>query len=90
MDEPIVNRIENEASRLPAFEEILRGRNLLCAGTQLLTNDQIWTVIKKVVEPLNAEEVRRYLSQSVYPASHYAKFKDSRAIEENFAEYRNS
>ena len=72
------------------FEEIFRGRNLLCSVTQLLTNDQIWTVNKKIVEPLNAEEVRKYLSQEVYPVSHYAKFKDSKAIVENFAEYRNS
>ena len=90
MDEPIVNRIKNEASRMPGFEEILKGRNLLCAGTQLLTNDQIWKVIKKIVEPLNAEEVRRYLAQSVYPSAQYAKFKEAKAIEENFAEFRNS
>ena len=39
IDEPIVNRIKNEASRIPDFEEILLGGNLLSAGTQLLSND---------------------------------------------------
>ena len=90
MDEPIVNRIKNEASRMPDFGDILRGRNLLCAGTQLLSNDQIWRVIKKIVEPLNAEEVRRHLAQSVYPSAHYAKFKEAKAIEENFVKFPNS
>ena len=75
---------------MPQFEEILRGRNLLIAGTQLLTNNKIWKVIKKIVEPLNAEEVRRYLAQSVYPCAQYAKFKEAKATEENFAEFRNS
>ena len=63
MNEPIIYRIEHETSRMREFEEILRGRNMLCSGTQLLTKDQIWTKIKKLVEPLNADEVRKYLSQ---------------------------
>ena len=71
------------------FEQILRGTNLLCSGTQLLINNQIWTVIKKIIEPLNADEVWKYLSQSVYPVSHYAKYKDFKANKENFAEYQN-
>ena len=62
----------------------------MSAGTELLTNYQIWKVIKNIVELLNAEEVRRYLDQSVYPSATYAKFKEAKAIEENFAESRNS
>ena len=42
----IVNRIKDEVGRIPDFEEILRIINLLSAGTQLLTNNQIWKVIK--------------------------------------------
>ena len=63
MDDPIVNLIKYEAICMPDFEVILRGRNLLCAGTQLLSNDQIWSAIKKIVEPLKEEEVRRHLAQ---------------------------
>ena len=44
----------------------------------------------KIVEPLNAEEMRRHLAQSVYPSAHYAKFKEAKAIEETFVEFRNS
>ena len=42
------------------------------------------------MKPINAEEFRRHLAQSVYPSAHYAKFKKAKAIEENFAELRNS
>ena len=89
MDEPISNRIKNEASRMPDIEEILRGRNLLCAGTQLLNIDQILRVIKKIAEPLNAKEVRRHQAQSVYLSAHYAKFKEPKAIIENDSKFRN-
>ena len=60
MDKPIVNRIKNEASLIPDLEEILNSRELLCLGTQLLNNDKIKKFIKTIVQPLNAEELRRY------------------------------
>ena len=57
MNDPIVNHIENKRCRMQKFEEILRGSYRLCSGTQLLTRYQIWTVIKKIVEPLKAEKI---------------------------------
>ena len=74
MDELIVKRIKIKASNLPDFEDLYRGRHLFCAGTQRLSNDQIRTVINKIVEILHAEKLQQFLSQSVYPLSPYAKF----------------
>ena len=46
--------------------------------------------MKKIVKPLNAEEVKMDLAQSVYPSAHYTKFKEAKAAVENFAVFRNS
>ena len=89
MDRLVRNRIENEANMIPKYEVILRGRSVLDRGKQLLSNEQIWDVVKRIVEPISAEEVKHILSQSVYPAAHYSKFKHSQAIMANFSEFRN-
>ena len=52
MDQILVNRIEDEANRMPESEQILNGRNLLCSGKQLVSNEQICKVIEKIVEAL--------------------------------------
>ena len=54
MDEPIINRIEHQANCIPDYEQMLRGRTLLCTGTQLPTDNMIWSVIKNIVERVNA------------------------------------
>ena len=84
------NRIENEANMLPKYEAILRGRSILDRGKQLLSNEQIWDVVKRIIEPISTEEVRRVLSHSVYPVAYYNQFKDAKAIMANFSEFRNS
>ena len=89
MNHLVRNRIENEASMLPKYESILKGRSILDRGKQLLNNEQIWEVVKKIVEPISAEEVRRILSLSVYPVASYKKFKDPQTIMVNFSEFRN-
>ena len=89
LDKVVRNRIENEANMIPKYESILRGRSILDRGKQLLTNEQIWDILKRIIEPISTEEVRRVLSQSVYPVAHYNQFKDVKAIMSNFSEFRN-
>ena len=56
MDEPIINRIKHQENCIPDYEPMLRGRTLLCTGTQLLNDNLIWSVIKNIVGRVNAED----------------------------------
>ena len=85
-----MNRIENEAHHILEFEQNLNGRNLLCLGKQLLSNERIWNVIKNIVKPFDAREVRKHLGRSFFHAAYYKQFLESKAIHENFEEFRNS
>ena len=70
----VINLIVNEAFRMPELEKIQNGKNLPGSGKQLPSNDQIRKVIKKIIEPYKAREVRKHHSRSIYPIVNYKQF----------------
>ena len=59
---------------------------MLSTDVQIHSNDHFWRVIKRIVELMNADEVWKILSLSVFPVKYCKQFKEAQAIEENFTE----
>ena len=68
MSRTVRSSIENKCLKIKKYKNILEGRTILFQGEQLLTNAQIWKVIRLMIEPRSVRDVRKLLSVSVFPA----------------------
>ena len=89
MHRNVRSAIERKCVSIPKYSSILAGRTLLHQGTQLLTNTQIWKVIRKIIEPKSSREVQKFLKVSVYPAGKYDEYKDKARSMKNFSDFKN-
>ena len=79
--------IEDKCDSLKKYKKILKGRTLLHQGKQVLSNDQIWDVIRNVKEPKSTREVRVYLSMKLWNGAKFELYKDRSAALNNFADF---
>ena len=68
--------IEDKCDSLKKYKKILKGRTLLHQGKQVLSNDQIWDVIRNVKEPKSTREVGVYLSMTLWHGAEFELYKD--------------
>ena len=89
MSRKVRSSIERKCLKIKNYKDILEGRTILFQGEQLLTNTQIWKVIRLMIEPRSVRDVRKLLSVSVFPAGKYDQYKSTAETIKNFSDFKN-
>ena len=83
----VLTTIKTEEKFEALWDRIKIFGGVLQTEHQLLTNREVYSVLTFIVRPKSKLEMERWLGQSVWDATSYAKFKNNRSYIQTYMDY---
>ena len=83
----VLTTIKTEEKFEALWDRIKIFGGVLQTEHQLLTNREVYSVLAFIVRPKSKLEMERWLGQSVWDATSYAKFKNNRSYIQTYMDY---
>ena len=81
--------LETEAKRFTDIADRLGDLGVLDRGEQMLTNDEVWEIIRWCTQPKSKDQFEEVLAQSVWPRASFEKFEHADYTHKHLHDYMN-